>query len=169
MLTKSSSSRGKHEQYSREGRFESAFWISVSKRWFCLRKISMNAALIYRRRFVLYLIWFIYVWYLTSNLTFLKNIHELSNWKSKLIWTRPCHNFHSQHDDDNDDDDDDDNDDDDDDDDEGDICLLDVLFALKSKYIQTNYFKRLLCLRVYFRQIVQIVHFSYKCIGEGDI
>ena len=44
MLTKSSSSRGKHEQYSREGRFESAFWISVSKRWFCLRKISMNAA-----------------------------------------------------------------------------------------------------------------------------
>ena len=45
MLTKSSSSRGKHEQYSREGRFGSAFWISVSKRWFCLRKISMNAAL----------------------------------------------------------------------------------------------------------------------------
>ena len=44
MLTKSSSSRGKHEQYSREGRFGSAFWISVSKRWFCLRKISMNAA-----------------------------------------------------------------------------------------------------------------------------
>ena len=42
MLTKSSSSRGKHEQYSREGRFGSAFWISVSKRWFCLRKISMN-------------------------------------------------------------------------------------------------------------------------------
>ena len=38
------SSRGKHEQYSREGRFGSAFWISVSKRWFCLRKISMNAA-----------------------------------------------------------------------------------------------------------------------------
>ena len=38
MLTKSSSSRGKHEQYSREGRFGSAFWISVSKRWFCLRK-----------------------------------------------------------------------------------------------------------------------------------
>ena len=46
MLTKSSSSRGKHEQYSREGRFGSAFWISVSKRWFCLRKISMNAALV---------------------------------------------------------------------------------------------------------------------------
>ena len=27
-----------------KGRFGSAFWISVSKRWFCLRKISMNAA-----------------------------------------------------------------------------------------------------------------------------
>ena len=51
MLTKSSSSRGKHEQYSREGRFGSAFWISVSKRWFCVRKISMNAASVSRVRF----------------------------------------------------------------------------------------------------------------------
>ena len=48
MLTKSSPSRGKHKQYSREWRFGSAFWISVSKRWFCPRKISMNAALVTR-------------------------------------------------------------------------------------------------------------------------
>ena len=41
-----------------------------------------------------------------------------------------------------------------------------MFFALKSKYIQTNY---VLCLREYFRQIGKIVHFSYKCIGEGDI
>ena len=37
-----------------KGVFGSAFWISVSKRWFCLRKISMNAALV-MLRYPLYL------------------------------------------------------------------------------------------------------------------
>ena len=45
MLTKSSSSRGKHEQYSREGRFGSAFCVSAFQNAdSVLRKISMNAA-----------------------------------------------------------------------------------------------------------------------------